>query len=247
MAQHAQPGRVRWLAAKVSRIRNATISPEMNVSPATTHSAPLKPRRSAVTPAITAPIAYPRSRQKRYTPDRRRAPRWRRDVADASEKRGIDHRGANTQARRHPPRTEKCVGRCNDGDAGRLRPHTSCDQPLPSDTVRERARRQLPETPRGRVDGCERRCSLQAHARSRKEQWKEAPCHAVVEVVDEPRLADAGEIAISASWCARRFHPTFERRPVRCGDATPRSTCGWVSRTRSRDRLKPNITNSTPR
>jgi hypothetical protein len=43
--------------AKVSFKRDATISPEMNVNPATIHNAPCKPSRSAVTPAITAPIA----------------------------------------------------------------------------------------------------------------------------------------------------------------------------------------------
>ena len=42
---------------KVSLMRNATISPETNVNPATIQNAPARPSMSAVTPAINAPIA----------------------------------------------------------------------------------------------------------------------------------------------------------------------------------------------
>ena len=37
-------------------MREATLSPETNVSPATIHNAPRKPSRSAVTPAITGHV-----------------------------------------------------------------------------------------------------------------------------------------------------------------------------------------------
>ena len=50
---------------RVSRIRTATVSPEPAVSPATTRIATLVSNRSTSTPTRTAPIANPRSRQKR--------------------------------------------------------------------------------------------------------------------------------------------------------------------------------------
>src|SRR6185503_9171023 len=52
----------------VSRMRAADTTPDAHVSAAMTHIATWSPKASAVTPAITAPTAYPRSRQRRYTP-----------------------------------------------------------------------------------------------------------------------------------------------------------------------------------
>ncbi len=50
---------------RVSRMRTAARSPEANVSPPMTQTAAFRPRASAVTPAMMAPIAYPKSRQRR--------------------------------------------------------------------------------------------------------------------------------------------------------------------------------------
>ena len=58
-------------------MRNATISPEMKVNPATVQNAPARPSMSAVTPAINAPTV--RSpivvRQKIAADSRHRSPR----------------------------------------------------------------------------------------------------------------------------------------------------------------------------
>ncbi len=49
----------------VSFMRNATTRPDAKVSAAISQTADSRPRASAVAPATIAPMAYPRSRQKR--------------------------------------------------------------------------------------------------------------------------------------------------------------------------------------
>ena len=58
---HASAG----LMVRVSYMRTATSTPDAAVRAATIHTAPRRPSRSAVMPAIRAPAAYPRSRQSR--------------------------------------------------------------------------------------------------------------------------------------------------------------------------------------
>ena len=53
------------LAGSVSAIRVADTTPDTKVSAAMTHMATFNPNASAVRPASSAPIAYPRSRQRR--------------------------------------------------------------------------------------------------------------------------------------------------------------------------------------
>src|SRR5438477_466535 len=60
-----------------------------------------------------------------------------------------------------------------------------------------------------RIDCGEDTDATEAHLRGRKEERKETPRHSVVEVVDQPRLADAREVAV-----AQRGPPEDIARPV---------------------------------
>ena len=107
-------------------------------------------------------------------------------------------------------------------DADGLRPHPGGDEPFASNAVRERACPQLHETPGGRVDGGERSRPFEAHVRCSKEQRKESPRHAIVQVVDEACLADARKIPIADRRVPENFHATFGRDSGPCEGVTPR-------------------------
>ena len=120
-----------------------------------------------------------------------------RDVADGGEQRRVDHRGARRRAaplRSRSPRS-RSRGR-------RRRCPTACThmpeamshlRPTRSD---QRAGEELPDAPGRRVDGGERADLREVHPRRREEEREETPRHAVVQVVDEARLADAREVPV---------------------------------------------------
>src|SRR5207237_9819506 len=81
--------------------------------------------------------------------------------------------------------------------------------PLRAEAVGERAGRELQNAPHRRIDCGEDTDATEAHLRGRKEERKETPRHSVVEVVDQPRLADAREVAV-----AQRGPPEDIARPV---------------------------------
>jgi len=98
----------RWeaVAAIVSLMRTAATTPDANVSAATSHIATETPNASAVMPASSAPIAYPRSRQSRmlrkeYTEDSL-VVRVGMRIRKLRMEQGISHRGFGKLAGVHP-------------------------------------------------------------------------------------------------------------------------------------------------
>src|SRR2546427_3421600 len=129
--------------------------------------------------------------------DRRRAPGRMRDVADGGEQGRIDHRRPQAEERRARRESREARRDGNSADADCLDPHPGHDQPLAAEAVGERAGRELQDAPNRRVDCGEDTDATEAHVRGREEEREETPRHSVVEVVDQPRLADAREVAVA--------------------------------------------------
>jgi hypothetical protein len=120
-----------------------------------------------------------------------------RDVADRGEQRRIHHRRADAEHHRARGEASESAGHEHEADPHRLHPHARGDEPLAPDPVGPRSREQLRDAPRRGIDRSEGRDLFDVHVRGREEQGEEAPRHAIVEIVDQARLADAREVSIA--------------------------------------------------
>src|SRR6476469_9903347 len=137
--------------------------------------------------------------------DCRRTPGRLRDVSNGREQRRINHRSADPEE--HGPDRKGSIApkRGNDCDGGCLDPHAGRNKPFPSDPVGECAGHQLRDTPHTGIKACEYADLAETETRSRKNQWKESPGKAVIEIVHEPSLGCRREIAISEGGSTKDF------------------------------------------
>jgi hypothetical protein len=95
---------------------------------------------------------------------------------------GAEHRAADRPHR-------EGVAERDHQQAGGLGELPAGDQPLAADPVGERAGEQLPDAPHGRGDGDQQPDGAEVEPAEGEEHREQPPGHALVEVVDQPRLA----------------------------------------------------------
>ena len=134
--------------------------------------------------------------------DRRGAPARVGDVADGGEEGRVDHGGADTEQRLGDGKAGERMRHRHAGDRGRLEPHAAGDEPLAADAIGPGAGDQLDHAPDRRIDGRQSGDLGDVEPREGEDQRKEAPRHAVVQVVDQARLAHARQIAIADARAA---------------------------------------------
>src|SRR4029450_9593713 len=88
----------------------------------------------------------------------------------------------------------------------RLHPHAAYDEALAPPAVAQGSGGDLQHAPDRRIDGLEDADALHPQAEGGEEQGEDAPAHAVVEVVDEPRLGGGEEVAVPVG-CLREDLP----------------------------------------
>ena len=117
-------------------------------------------------------------------------------VTDGCQEGGVDQSRADAEERLGRGETGERIDCGNECDGSCLKSHASRDEPLATQPVGERARGELRQAPYAGVDSGEGADLFEGHARGGEMEGKEAPGHAVVEVVDQAGLAHAGESAV---------------------------------------------------
>ena len=109
-------------------------------------------------------------------------------IRDRRDQAWIYHRGADPeQHAADQPRRER-RRHCGQQQARRLHPHAADDQAFAAPAIAQGARCNLQDAPDGRIDGLQDADAFDAQSERGEEQGKDAPTHAVIEIVDEPGL-----------------------------------------------------------
>ncbi len=128
-----------------------------------------------------------------------------RGVGDRGDERRIDHCRADAEQHAGDEPPAETARRRRQEQACRLRPHARDDQALAAPAVAQRPGRRLKDAPYGGIDGLEHADLLDAQPESGKEQRKNPPAHAVVQVVDQSGLRGREEIAVAERSAAKDF------------------------------------------